>query len=70
MHFGSQTCVPISWTCKKQTAVSHSSTEAEVISLNAGWRMEGLPALTLWDIVTNVLKNALSVQQGETLRGN
>ena len=33
--FGSRTFVPISWTCKKQTSVSHSSTEAEIISLDA-----------------------------------
>ena len=30
--------------CKKQTSVSHSSTEAEVISLDAGLRMDGIPA--------------------------
>ena len=30
--FGSHTFVPISWMCKKQTAVSHSSTESEIIS--------------------------------------
>ena len=34
--FGSHTFVPISWMCKKQTAVSHSSTESEIISLDAG----------------------------------
>ena len=33
--FGSHTFVPISWMCKKQTAVSHSSTESEIISLDA-----------------------------------
>ena len=33
--FGSHTFVPISWTCKKQTSVSHSSTGAEIISLDA-----------------------------------
>ena len=37
--------------CKKQTAVSHSFTESEIISLDAGLRKEGLPALDLWDIV-------------------
>ena len=31
--FGSQTFVPLNWMCKKQTAVSHSSTESEIISL-------------------------------------
>ena len=29
----------------KQTSVSHSSTEAEIISLDAGLRMDGIPAL-------------------------
>ena len=33
------TFVPISWMCKKQTLVSHSSTESEIISLDAGLRM-------------------------------
>ena len=30
--FGSRTFVPLSWTCKKQSSVSHSTTESEVIS--------------------------------------
>ena len=45
--FGCHTFVPRSWTCKKQTSVSHSSSEAEIISLDAGLRMDGIPALTL-----------------------
>ena len=52
--FGSHTFVPISWMCKKQTSVSHCSTEAEIISLDAGLRMDGIPALTLWDLVIEV----------------
>ena len=43
--FGSHTFVPISWTCKKQTAVSHSSTKSEIISLDTGLRLDGLAAL-------------------------
>ena len=43
--FGSHTYVPISWMCKKQTSVSHSSTESEIISLDAGLRMDSIPAL-------------------------
>ena len=35
--FGSHTFVPIRWTCKKHTSVSHSSTEADIISL--GYRI-------------------------------
>ena len=42
--FGSHTFVPIRWMCKKQTSVSHSSTEAEIISLDAGLRMDGVPS--------------------------
>ena len=45
--FGSHTFVPISWMCKKQTAVSHSSTESKIISLDTGLRLDGLPALEL-----------------------
>ena len=43
--FGSHTFVPICWMCKKQTSVSHSSTESEIISLDAGLRLDGIPAL-------------------------
>ena len=52
--FGSHTLVPISWMCKKQTAVSHSSTESEIISLDTGLRLDGLPALELWDLIVSV----------------
>ena len=48
--FGSHTFVPISWMCKNQACVSHSSAEAEIISLDAGLRIDGLPALDLWDL--------------------
>ena len=52
--FGSPTFVPISWMCKQQTAVSHSSTESEIISLDTGLRLDGLPALELWDLIVSV----------------
>ena len=45
----------ISWMCKKQTAVSHSSTEPEIISLDTGLRLDGLLALELWDLIVSVL---------------
>ena len=41
--FGSHTFVAISWMCKKQTSVSHSST--------------GVPALDLWDLIVAVFGN-------------
>ena len=52
--FGRHTFVPISWMCKKQTAVSHSSTESEIISSDAGMRLDGLPALDLCDLIVSV----------------
>ena len=43
--FGSHnTFVPMSWMCKKQTPVSHSSTASD-ISLDTGLRLDGIPAL-------------------------
>ena len=54
---GSHTFVSISWMCKKHTSVSHSSTESEIISLDAGLRLDGIPALELWDLIVSVLGN-------------
>ena len=36
--------------CQKQSAVSHSSTESEIISLDAGLRLDGVAALDLRDL--------------------
>ena len=66
--FGSHTFVPISWMCKKQTAVSQSSTESEIIPLDTGLRLDGLPALELWDLIVSVLGNVSRVS-GRSLRG-
>ena len=48
------TFVPISLMCEKQTSVSHSSTEAKIFSLDAVLRMDGIPALDLWDLVIEI----------------
>ena len=40
--------------CKKQTVVSHSSTESEIISLDTGLRLDGLLALELWELIVSV----------------
>ena len=44
--------------CKKQTSVSLSSTEEQTISLDAGLRMDGLPALDMWDVVIEALRSS------------
>ena len=47
--------------CKKQTAVSHSSTESEIISLDTVLRLDGLLALELWDLIVSVFGSVSSV---------
>ena len=42
-----------------QEANFHSSTESDVVSLHAARRMDGLPALDLWDLVVEVLHSSL-----------
>ena len=71
--FGSQTFVPISWMCKKQISVSHRSTEAEIISLDARLRMDGIPALDLWDLVREEFHsppNQINKSKGVESQGN
>ena len=46
--YGPNTFFPLGWICKKQTAVSRSTTEAEVISLAHSLFTEALPTLQLW----------------------
>ena len=57
--------------CKKQTSVSHSSTESEIISLDTGLRLDGLPALELWDLIVSVFGNIshISVRTGKPVNG-
>ena len=49
--------------CKKQTLVSHSSTESEIIPLDAGLRLDGIPALDLWDLIVSVLGNTIQTPE-------
>ena len=69
--FGSHTFVPINWMCKKQTAVSHSSTESEIISLDTGLRLDGLLALELWDLIVSLFGNIshISDRTGQPVNG-
>ena len=59
-NFGCHAFVPISWARKWQTAVSHSSAESEVVSLDACFRVEGLLAWTLWDILVDLSEPSVS----------
>ena len=55
--------------CKKQTSVSHSSNESEIISLDAGLRLDGIPALDFWDLTVVVLGNTNQnrIERGDPL---
>ena len=55
MHLRKSNARTNQWMCNKQASVSHSSTESEILSLDAGLRMDGLLALDLWDVVIEVL---------------
>ena len=46
--------------CMKQTSVSHSSTESEIISLDAGLILDGLLALDFWDVVIDASRSSKS----------
>ena len=51
---GPNTFVPITWLCKKQSAISTSSSESQVIALDTGLKLEGIPTLNLLDQVVEV----------------
>ena len=48
---GPQTFVPIAAYCRKQTSVSKSTPEAEVVALRDGLTKQGIPGLVLWEEV-------------------
>ena len=62
---------------KKQTAVSHSTPEAEIVAIDHALRTVGLPALQLWDILFQRTKtlyvhedNAACIQVMKTVRSD
>jgi len=46
---GRNSFFPLHATSKRQSCVSHSTTEAEIVAADLGHRVTGLPALCLWD---------------------
>ena len=55
--------------CKKQTAVSHSSTESEIISLDTGLRLDGIPAPDLWDLIVSFLGDTIQTPERSGIYG-
>jgi hypothetical protein len=48
---GPDTYFPLCWVSKKQTSVSRSTTESEIVSLAHSLFLEALPMCTLWDTI-------------------
>ena len=49
--FGPNTKAPLNGRSKRQTAVSHSTPEAEIAAADEALRAEGIPATELWNTV-------------------
>jgi hypothetical protein len=70
---GPNTFAPITASCTKQTCVSHSSTESEIVAAERGIRTEGLQALAFWELVTELLgtnQPTKAAKQAETSSPN
>ena len=65
--FGSRTFVFHKLDVQETNLSLHSPTESEVSSSDAGLRMDGIPALDLWDLIIEVLHSS-SIQS--TARGS
>ena len=48
---GPNTFFPLGAHSRKQTCVSHSTPEAELVAADAALRLEGLPAADLWEVI-------------------
>ena len=56
---GPNSFFPLKAISKKQSCVSHSTPEAEIVAADLAIRTEGLPALQLWDMVLEGLVRLL-----------
>ena len=66
--FESHTFVPISWMCRKQTSVSHSSTESESFPWMHDWGWTENSHFDSWDLIVAVLQG--NTHQNDQVRGD
>ncbi len=65
---GPNTFAPVTAICKKQTCVSHSSTESEIVAAELAVRTEGLQILTFWNTVTKLFSEQQLVRDPHAKR--
>ena len=63
---GPNTFAPITAMCKKQSCVSHSSTESEIVAAEYAVRTEGLQVLTFWEHVVQLYSPSQSTTTNTT----
>jgi len=56
---GRNTFYPLAAVSKKQTCVSHSTPEAEIVAADTAIRTVGIPAMQLWDVILHTHKRKL-----------
>ena len=56
---GRRSYFPLSGISKKQSSVSHSTPEAEIVAMDLAVRAEGIPALTIWEVISRATKAQL-----------
>ena len=63
---GPSTFIPLSGVSKRQTSASHCTPEAEIVAADLGVRTEGLPALTLWEVLLGRSVQCVLCEDNET----
>ena len=63
---GPNTFLPLSAASKRQTAVSHSTPEAELVAADLGVRTEGLPALSIGEVLFERPVSLVMCEDNET----
>ncbi|MDA8584203.1 Ty1/Copia family ribonuclease HI [bacterium] len=57
---------PLSAVSKRQTVISHSTPESELVAADYGLRMEGIPALCLWEYLLDIPVNLVLCEDNES----
>ena len=56
MIWGPNSCFPIAMLSKRQSCVSHSTPEAELVAMDTTLRVVAMPAHVMWDVLSHAIK--------------